>query len=99
MDALIEADRLILNGGYLRLQESNYLLIWPHGFSLRTVGDSIQVIDDNGRVVARAGDRIKVGGGGVAAEIARKYSAQSLPDDATGPYWIVAETVEVVEDE
>jgi len=86
---------LELDDGYLRVKyfDDNYLLIWPHGFSLRTEGKEIQVIDSDGQLVARVGERIKVGGGEVPAEIVEKYIGQPLPDNCTGPYWIVSEVI------
>jgi len=49
MDALLQGE-LELDDGYLRVKyfDDNYLLIWPHGFSLRTEGKEIQVIDSDG---------------------------------------------------
>jgi len=94
MDALLQGE-LELDDGYLRVKyfDDNYLLIWPHGFSLLTEGKEIQVIDSDGQVVTRVGDRIKVGGGEVPAEIVEKYIGQPLPDNCTGPYWIVSEVI------
>jgi hypothetical protein len=94
--------KLVLDNGYLRIKRilalrfigESDLLIWPYGYSLRIEGKEIQVIDSDGQVVARVGDRIKVGGGEVPAEIVEKYIGQPLPDDCKGPYWIVSEVVD-----
>lgn len=89
--------KLVLDNGYLRLKRffgKGDLLIWPYGYSLRIEGKEIQAIDSDGQVVARVGDRIKVGGGEVPAEIVEKYIGQPLPDNCTGPYWIVSEVVD-----
>ena len=91
--------KLVLDNGCLRVDK--YLLIWPHGFSLRTEGEEILVIDSNGQVVARVGDIINVGGGEVTAEGAREFigksfTVQPLPDNCTGPYFFVADTVKTV---
>jgi hypothetical protein len=100
MEALTEG-RLELDNGYLRVDNvDNYLLIWPHGFSLRTEGEEILVIDDNGQVFARVGDKITVGGGEIAIPeeeakelIEESIVDQPLPDDCQGPYWIIGEVV------
>jgi hypothetical protein len=98
MAALAEG-KLIRDNGYLRLQRNfidgidSVLLVWPYGFSQRTEGDGIQVVDSNGHVVARVGDDIKVGGGEASAEIVEKYIGQPLPADCPGPYWLVSEVV------
>jgi len=104
MEALLEGVRLELDdNGCLRVKyfDDNYLLIWPHGFSMRIKGEEIQVIDDSGQVVACVGDKINVGGGEFPGEKAREYIEESiveqpLPDDCPGPYWIVGETVKTV---
>jgi hypothetical protein len=96
MNALAEG-KLVLDSGYLRLKPSfgeSHLLIWPYGYSLSIEGKEIQVIDSDGQVAARVGDRIKVGGGEVPAEIVERYIGQPLPDNCPGPYWIVSEVVQ-----
>ena len=103
MEALLEG-RLELDNGCLRVKYSdgnylgNYLLIWPHGFSLHTKGEEIQVIDINGQIVARVGDKITVGGGEIPGEGAKELIEESivdqpLPDNCTGPYWIVSNVI------
>ena len=96
MTSLAEG-KLVLDNGYLRLKGffgKGDLLIWSYGFSLCTEGKKIQIIDSDGQVVARVGDRIKVGGGQVPAEIVEKYIGQPLPDDCKGPYWIISRVID-----
>jgi len=89
---------LVLDNGHLRLKpatgvgDSN-LLIWPYGYSLYTEGKEIQIINGEGKAVARMGDIIKVGGGEIPIVIVGKYIGQTLPDDCIGPYWLVSEVV------
>lgn len=99
MEALLEG-KLVLDNGCLRVKyfDDNYLLIWPYGFSLRTKGKEIQVVDSDGQVVARVGDKITVGGGEVPGEGVKEFieesiTGQPLPDNCTGPYWIVGVVV------
>jgi hypothetical protein len=101
-DALFEG-KLVLDNSNLRLKPSwgkgdvwgkGDLLVWPYGYSLRIKGKQIQIIDNDGQLVARVGDKIKVGGGEVAAEIVEKYIGQQLPDDCTGPYWLVSKVID-----
>jgi len=98
MDALLEG-RLELDNGYLRVKyfDDNYLLIWPHGFSLHTEGEEIQVVDSEGQIAARVGETIKVGGGEIPAKfaefIAEEVIGRSLPDDCAGPFWKVSEVI------
>ncbi|HEY4663157.1 MAG TPA: hypothetical protein VIH07_05740 [Candidatus Humimicrobiaceae bacterium] len=99
MEAILEG-KLELDNGCLRIKyfDDNYLLIWPYGFSLRTEGEEIQVIDENGQVFARVGDNIRVGGGEITGENAKEsiekyYIETPLPEDCQGPYWVVGEVV------
>lgn len=94
-----ENDCLRVDDGY-----SNYLIIWPHGFSMRTEGEEIQVLDSNRQVVARVGDYIYVSGGAFEGEqmeehVEKNVLGLQLPDDCQGPYWIVGDTVEVMHNE
>lgn len=94
MSALLVGE-LVLVDGCLRVNDSdgnNYLLVWPRGFSLRTKGNVIQVVDSAGQPVARVGDKLKVSGGEAPAEHIAKYSAQ-LPSGCPGPYWIVGSEI------
>ena len=92
---------LVLDNGYLKMNhkysDSVYLLIWPYGFSSRVEDEEIQVIDNNGQVVARAGDQITVGGrfvykGGLLEEC----TAQPLPSDCAElrMCWLVSEVLD-----
>jgi hypothetical protein len=99
--ALFEG-KLVLDNCNLRLKpywgkgdfwSKGDLPIWSYGFSLRIEGKKIQIIDNYGQVVARVGDKIKVGGGEVPAEIVEKYIGQPLPENSTGPYWLVSKVI------
>lgn len=39
------------------------LTFWPHGYTGRIAGDRVELIDNDGQVVAPAGDNIEAGGG------------------------------------
>ena len=94
--------RVVLENNCLRLKSSNILgelfdkgdlLIWPYGYSLKTQDNKICVVDENGVIVVKVGDLIKVGGGNVSLEIAEKYTGESIPGNFGGPFWIVSEVV------
>lgn len=36
---------------------------WPHGWSARRDGDGLELLDEDGQVVAREGDQVEIGGG------------------------------------
>ncbi len=97
MDARMEG-RLILDGGYLRLKpifHESYLIIWRYGYTVHLKGKTVQVLNADGRVVARVGDWIVIGGGETkSTEGIEEFIGQPLPPDCTGPYWIAGEIIE-----
>ena len=87
--------RLSIIDNCLRLKPGeSLLLIWPYGYTLAINGGEISVVDNKGHIVARVGDSIKVGGGEIPLEIVEKYIGGPLPDNCTGPYWLVSHIVE-----
>ncbi len=63
--ALLEGT-LVLVDGCLRVAPSrgdSYLVIWPPEVALRTDGGDVRVVDTEGRIVARVGERIALGVG------------------------------------
>jgi hypothetical protein len=66
------------------------LLIWPYGYYIKTQDNKICVADIDGRIVARVGDWIKVGGGEITLDVVEKYLGKPLPENYSGPYWIVS---------
>jgi hypothetical protein len=92
MTALLKGELVLVNGC---LRVENYLLVWPHGFSISTDGKVIQIIDNTGKPIARVGDKIKLSGGGgeMPREIIANYSTELPSDRCSGPYWIVGEVI------
>jgi hypothetical protein len=86
---------LELVDGWLRLEssDSDYVLIWPLGFSVHGEGKEIQVLDSDEVVVAIVGEPIRVSGGEYTLEIVESYIGQSLPEDCDGPFWIVSAVI------
>ena len=92
------AGRLVLENGTFRLKpllgifgSKGTILVWPPGFSARTVNNVIYITDENGDVVAFVGDEIEGGGGEVPADIVEKYTGQPVPQNYPAPYWLVSE--------
>lgn len=89
----------------------SHLPVWPHDYSLSTEEDKVRLLDDKGRVAARLGDIVRVGGGeirqseaGSTPEQARRnYQEQrrelNVPASCAGPLWLIADVdgVEVIE--
>ncbi len=87
---------LRLDNGYLRIKyfDSNYLIIWPPGYSWRNKGGKIQVIDEKNNLSATVGDNIQLGGGETKSiAMVETFIGQKLPEDVEGPFWIVSEVV------
>jgi hypothetical protein len=88
---------LALVDGCLRVQsiygDASYLAVWPPDYALRAEGDEVQVIDESGQVVARAGQEVYADGGEGAAESMAECVRRQLPVPCVGPYWIVGAEV------
>jgi hypothetical protein len=69
------------------------LLIWPYGYTLKIEGSDVSIVDDSGLVVAKVGEKIKVGGGEITLERAEQYLGVSLSEKHPGPYWRVSEVI------
>jgi hypothetical protein len=102
---------LIFDGKYLRLRVefivenvmitpgTEYLVIWPYGYSVNVEDGEIQILDESGQVVARVGDYIRLGGGETDKIVVEEnYIGESLPDDIEEslpddyehPYWLAS---------
>lgn len=73
---------------------SNYMAIWPQGYSLEITNGLIEIRDGPGNLIAREGDELTLSGGGIphswdSEEYRKLYYA--LPGDCHAPYWIVDE--------
>ena len=81
MDALGEGV-LTLQDGCLRLgeDEDSSVILWPRGFAPRADGADIEVLDAEGRVVARTGTRLAIGGGAISKDLGK----------CRGPIWAMA---------
>lgn len=47
---------------WLESQYGPLSIVWPYGYSAR-FGSTVEILDETGAVVARAGDEIRIGGG------------------------------------
>lgn len=73
------------------------LLVWPYGFSWRTEGDTIHVLDSDGRLAIRLGDAVKMGGMDINLENLRSFvntlAAPPIPEDYSGPLFVVCGSI------
>jgi hypothetical protein len=93
--------------GCLRLQPGDlrgHLPVWPPVYSLGTEGGETVVLGDRGRVVARVGGEIEVGGGEIRkGEAGGSYEEKrrefGVPERCQGPLWMVVPPVREIEPE
>ncbi len=98
MAALIEGT-LIEVDGCLRISDDSYpngfMVIWRHDAGLRFSGETIEVVNGGGDVIARVGQLLQAGGGAMESSRAGQQLQESIPglpvDTCPGPYWVIAE--------
>lgn len=85
----LNSGKLVLKDGCLRLEWSgtSHLLIWPDRYSYGISGSDVDVLDENGDVVARTGQFKQLGGGEVSSIEA--HTGTLPPENYSGPYWLV----------
>lgn len=96
---LVEVD------GCLRMEDGHYadgwLVLWPFGADIRAGGDRIEVINEDGELVARVGDRLRAGGGVVENTRSMAGLNEMVPGMPIGgcpsPYWVAAPLETMVE--
>ena len=56
--------KLVISDGCVSLEDGETrVLIWPPGYYLTQGEDAVEILDYRGNVIARVGDRVKIGGG------------------------------------
>ena len=76
------------------------VVVWPYGYSLSRGNGEIRVVNASGKVVAKVGDEVSMGGGqitqgeaGPTPEAARRQFEEKrgelgVPDRCRGPLWV-----------
>ena len=75
--------------------------VWPAAFESNTSGGEVSVLDGEGRVVARVGERVYMGGGEIPRhqiELADERMRRELFERCPGDYWIVGSEVKMLEE-
>jgi hypothetical protein len=82
---------LVLDEGCLRMGSADGdLIIWPPGFSLTTEDNGVQILNKAGEIVARVGEKVRMGGGQISyPSQLGEYVLRHLPPSCPGPYWVV----------
>jgi hypothetical protein len=85
---------IILDNGYLRLKREigdSELVIWPYGYSLGLAYGTFWVLDENNQPTINCINMSKIlYGKEVDLANAQKYAGPTLPDNASGPFWLVS---------
>jgi hypothetical protein len=84
--AALAVGELTLKDGYLCIGES--LIIWQPDYFLNDNNGTIEVLDRNGKVVARVGEEVVMGGGGIPREEVNRMIKEPLPEDCQGPFFL-----------
>ena len=91
------AGRLALREGCLRVEVGSnntanpgvsWWLIWPSGFNFQTHLGTVQVVDGQGRIVARVGDHIRLSRTAFGSGLRK-----GLSEDCAVPYFLVGDEV------
>ena len=78
------------------------LIIWPPGFTARRVAGVIEVVSQDGLVMARVGDKVRlsgVGPGEIVGDSALWDWSEDAAGDCAGFHWLVGDEVSAVTDE
>lgn len=78
--------------------DTSYLLIWPPNFTLSTKVNVIQILDEDGEVMACVGDEVRISGGEIKSlSFFSEPMQKQIPPNCSGPYWIVGDEVHRLE--
>jgi len=68
-----------------------YLIIWQPGYFLNDNQGNLEVWDSDGKVVARVGQEITLGMGGLPGGILKEiFLREPLPAQCPEPYWLMS---------
>ena len=88
----LRADSVVRDRDRALFPSEQPLLIWPHTFTLSVENDVVQIANETGRIVARAGDEIQFSAGSVSYSEAIEHSGlQEITGACSGPYWVVGD--------
>lgn len=85
MQALLTGE-LTLKDGYLCIGDN--IIIWQADYFLHNNNGTIEVLDRDGEVVARVGEEVVMGGGGISLELANRMIKEPLPEDCPYNPWL-----------
>ncbi|CAN5867646.1 hypothetical protein BH23ACT11_BH23ACT11_11780 [soil metagenome] len=102
-EAVYSGQLVLDNDGCLRVDSKHsqkYVLIWTPGYTVKSEGPNIRILNEKNRVVAETGNKIRVGGGEIPGlsldgiAFLSERLQQELPRRCAGPYWLVGEIMD-----
>ncbi len=93
MQALLGGEIVEVDGCLRVGSRDGSLIIWPDGYRAGMQDGRVVVLDGSGRIVARVGDQVSMGGGEVSREHIEGWDLidPKPPAACPGPYWIAGE--------
>lgn len=74
------------------LKVEGNLIVWPYGFSIGYRGNKMNIVNQEGKIVASVGDSIKLSGGQASATASNSLS-QFTNTNCKGPLWITGKVL------
>ena len=74
--------KMTVKDGYIYIGDN--VVIWKPDYFVNSDNGTIEILDREGKVVAREGEEVVMGGGGVSLEQINKYLKEPLPADFKG---------------
>ena len=74
-----------------------FVPIWPPDFRLAAEGDDVRILDEGGRLAAKVGEQVRMGGGEATETLGGvdERTARELRERCPGNYWIVGGEVRI----
>ena len=85
MEAVLSGE-MVLKDGYLRIGDS--LVIWQPDYFVHNNNGTIEILDRDGKMVAREGEEVYMGGGEIPLDYVNKILKEPLPPHCKGPYFL-----------
>ncbi len=88
--AALAVGKLTVQDGCLRINDD--LIIWQPDYFPNDNNGHIEILNRDGKVVARVGEEAQMGGGGIPLnpELERQLR-EPIPSQCKGPYWLMGQ--------
>ena len=95
---------LVASDSCIRLNEDNsdlsFMIIWPPDYNYSIEDEMISVLNGDGTLMAKVGNKVKISGGGVEIFSALpKYIQDQTSSICAPPYWLMGDEIYVIDGE